>query len=114
MQELVALEETIGNVSTGLSEDMILTCLSGKRYSCGDQNHVEDSCAICLVRTLRNFLFFKSLQKTFCSNIQKEYSCLLDEMLSLYLKHAIASLGSCGSLICVLVLSLILGSHMHS
>ncbi|KAK1383112.1 RING-type domain-containing protein [Heracleum sosnowskyi] len=48
-EELLALEETIGNVSTGLSEDMILKCLSGKRYSCGDQNRVEESCAICLV-----------------------------------------------------------------
>ncbi|KAK1396412.1 RING/U-box domain-containing protein [Heracleum sosnowskyi] len=47
-EELLALEETIGNVSTGLSEDMILKCLSGKRYSCGDQNRVEESCAICL------------------------------------------------------------------
>lgn len=47
-EELLALEESIGNVSTGLSEDMILKCLSGKRYSCGDQNRVEESCAICL------------------------------------------------------------------
>ncbi|KAL8145814.1 hypothetical protein AgCh_003818 [Apium graveolens] len=47
-EELLALEETIGNVSTGLSEDMILKCLLGKRYSCGDQNCMEESCAICL------------------------------------------------------------------
>lgn len=47
-EELLALEETIGSVSTGLSEDMISDCLSGKRHSCGDQNCVEESCAICL------------------------------------------------------------------
>ena len=52
-QELLALEETIGNVSTGLSEDMIIKCLSGKMYTSGDQYCVEGSCAICLVRTLR-------------------------------------------------------------
>lgn len=47
-EELLALEETIGNVSTGLSEDIVLKCLSRKRYSSGDQNCVEGSCAICL------------------------------------------------------------------
>ncbi|XP_063949681.1 probable E3 ubiquitin-protein ligase ZFP1 isoform X2 [Daucus carota subsp. sativus] len=47
-EELLALEETIGNVSTGLSEDMIIKCLSGKMYTSGDQYCVEGSCAICL------------------------------------------------------------------
>ncbi|XP_008793388.2 probable E3 ubiquitin-protein ligase HIP1 [Phoenix dactylifera] len=49
-EELLALEESIGNVSTGLSEDRILACLI-KRVHCSNQTHddqEERSCAICL------------------------------------------------------------------
>ncbi|KAF5950212.1 hypothetical protein HYC85_012205 [Camellia sinensis] len=45
--ELVALGERIGNVNTGLSEDMISKCLTEtKIYS--DRNHKERTCCICL------------------------------------------------------------------
>ncbi|KAF5949267.1 hypothetical protein HYC85_011260 [Camellia sinensis] len=45
--ELLALGERIGNVNTGLSEDMISKCLTEtKIYS--DRNHEERTCCICL------------------------------------------------------------------
>lgn len=48
-EELLNLEERIGNVSTGLSEDSMSKCLKEKVYYCSpDQNHEEDSCPICL------------------------------------------------------------------
>ncbi|XP_024969587.1 E3 ubiquitin-protein ligase MBR1-like isoform X1 [Cynara cardunculus var. scolymus] len=50
-EELLNLEERIGNVSTGLSEDSMSKCLKEKVYYCcsdQDQNHEEDSCPICL------------------------------------------------------------------
>lgn len=49
-QELLALGETIGNVNTGLSEDLILKCLTETIYCSSDQIQEEVSCAICLVR----------------------------------------------------------------
>ncbi|CAL5344836.1 unnamed protein product [Camellia sinensis] len=48
-EELLALEERIGNVNTVLSEDMISKCLTKtKIYS--DRNHEEKTCCICLTR----------------------------------------------------------------
>ncbi|KAG1339113.1 putative E3 ubiquitin-protein ligase RHG1A [Cocos nucifera] len=49
-EELLALEESIGNVGIGLSEDRISACLI-KRVHCSNQTHddqEERSCAICL------------------------------------------------------------------
>lgn len=46
-EELLALGETIGNVSTGLSEDMVLKRLTEKVYCSEDQNH-DEQCTICL------------------------------------------------------------------
>lgn len=47
-EELLNLEERIGNVSTGLSEDSMSKCLKEEVYCCSDQNHDEVSCPICL------------------------------------------------------------------
>ena len=50
-QELLALGERIGNVSTGLSEDLILKCLTESIYCSSDHFQEEGKCVICLVRT---------------------------------------------------------------
>ncbi|KAM0991036.1 hypothetical protein ACFX13_009597 [Malus domestica] len=47
-EELLALSERIGNVSTGLSEDLIPKCLTETIYCSSDQIQDEGSCAICL------------------------------------------------------------------
>lgn len=49
-QELLALGERIGNVSTGLSEDLISKCLTESIYCSSGQFQDESSCVICLVR----------------------------------------------------------------
>ncbi|KAK6933334.1 Zinc finger, RING-type [Dillenia turbinata] len=51
-EELLALGERLGNVSTGLSEDMIIRCLTEKVYT--DQQQEEESCAICLEEYKKN------------------------------------------------------------
>lgn len=50
-QELLALGERIGNVNTGLSEDLVFKRLKEKVYCSGDQNH-DEQCTICLVRII--------------------------------------------------------------
>ncbi|KAJ9684586.1 hypothetical protein PVL29_016852 [Vitis rotundifolia] len=47
-EELLALGESIGNVSTGLSEDMVSKCLTKTTYHSSDQNQEEAMCTICL------------------------------------------------------------------
>lgn len=47
-EELLNLEERIGNVNTGLSEDSMSKCLREKVYYSSDQSHEEVSCPICL------------------------------------------------------------------
>ncbi|KAL5711420.1 RING-type E3 ubiquitin transferase [Ranunculus cassubicifolius] len=47
-EELLALEERIGNVSTGLSEDSMSNCLKEKTYYLSDETHDENNCVICL------------------------------------------------------------------
>lgn len=49
-EELLALEERIGNVSTGLSEENISVCLQEITYCSSNQSHdpEEENCAICL------------------------------------------------------------------
>ncbi|RZS05254.1 hypothetical protein BHM03_00035738 [Ensete ventricosum] len=62
-EDLLALEERIGNVNTGLSEGAISRCLMETIY-CSDQtpgDHEKGRCTICLVR------FNKSFHKTFSS-----------------------------------------------
>lgn len=56
-QELLALGESIGHVSTGLSEDMVSKCLTKTTYHSSDQNQEEAMCTICLVRTVAPYLF---------------------------------------------------------
>ncbi|CAN1257991.1 E3 ubiquitin-protein ligase MBR1, partial [Linum perenne] len=46
-EELLALGDSIGNVNTGLSENVISECLLEKKHSISDKN-LEESCAICL------------------------------------------------------------------
>ncbi|GJW49720.1 retrovirus-related pol polyprotein LINE-1 [Tanacetum coccineum] len=48
-EELLALEERIGNVSTGLSEEGIFECLSEQVYCSVDRIHEAASCPICLI-----------------------------------------------------------------
>ncbi|CAA3001386.1 Hypothetical predicted protein [Olea europaea subsp. europaea] len=50
-EELLALGERIGNVSTGLSETLISKCLTELIYCSSDQFQEEEKCIICLVRT---------------------------------------------------------------
>ncbi|KAI3721386.1 hypothetical protein L2E82_32396 [Cichorium intybus] len=47
-EELLNLEERIGNVNTGLSEGSLSKCLREKIYYSLNQNHEEVSCPICL------------------------------------------------------------------
>ncbi|RWV80562.1 hypothetical protein GW17_00058151, partial [Ensete ventricosum] len=51
LQELLALEERIGNVCTGLSEETILRCMGEMVYH---SNYIQEEglCAICLVKTI--------------------------------------------------------------
>ncbi|KAG2690208.1 hypothetical protein I3760_09G176900 [Carya illinoinensis] len=47
-EDLLALGERIGNVSTGLSEDLISKCLIETIYCSSDQTQEEETCVICL------------------------------------------------------------------
>ncbi|XP_059666093.1 probable E3 ubiquitin-protein ligase ZFP1 isoform X2 [Cornus florida] len=47
-EELLALGERIGNVNTGLSEDMIFKCLTEIMYCSSDDKPQEGTCVICL------------------------------------------------------------------
>ncbi|PQQ21071.1 uncharacterized protein Pyn_20982 [Prunus yedoensis var. nudiflora] len=47
-EELLALGERIGNVSTGVSEDLIPKCLTETIYCSSDQIQEEGTCVICL------------------------------------------------------------------
>lgn len=66
-QELLALEEQIGNVSTGLSEEKIRESMKKRKYGAVEASHEMEPCCICRVRTMsiytpkmRFILFFKS------------------------------------------------------
>jgi hypothetical protein len=48
-QELLALGERIGNVNTGLPEDVFSKCLMETISLSSDKGQEETSCAICLV-----------------------------------------------------------------
>ncbi|KAK7285079.1 hypothetical protein RJT34_19837 [Clitoria ternatea] len=47
-EELLALGERIGNVNTGLSEDLLSKCLTETIYCSSEQNEDEGTCVICL------------------------------------------------------------------
>ncbi|KAI9086240.1 hypothetical protein K1719_031694 [Acacia pycnantha] len=47
-EELLALGERIGHVSTGLSENLISKCLTESIYCSSEQSQEEGSCVICL------------------------------------------------------------------
>lgn len=64
MQELLALEEQIGDVSTGLSEEAIAKCLktrsltSSKSISPNDSGRIEkldEACSVCQVYSYESF-----------------------------------------------------------
>lgn len=55
MQELLALGERIGSVSTGLSEDLVSKCVIETIYCSSDQTQEEATCVICLVRIFTLF-----------------------------------------------------------
>lgn len=58
-QELLALEERIGNVSTGLSEETVLKCLKQKKYAVAENLQSENEpCCVCQVNERDNPLFF--------------------------------------------------------
>ncbi|CAI0442805.1 unnamed protein product [Linum tenue] len=46
-EELLALGDSIGNVNTGVPENMVSECLLEKKYSSSDKN-LEENCSICL------------------------------------------------------------------
>eukprot|EP00256_Glycine_max_P057523 XP_014625385.1 E3 ubiquitin-protein ligase MBR2 [Glycine max] len=47
-EELLALEERIGNVSTGLSEEIVSKLLKKKKYSAEpDSQHEAEPCCVC-------------------------------------------------------------------
>lgn len=48
-QDLLALGERIGNVNTGLSEDLFSKCLTETIYCSSEQSQDEGNCVICLV-----------------------------------------------------------------
>lgn len=55
LQELLALEESIGNVNTGLSEETILQALNQRKYGVvkvdyNTSSNMEEPCSICQVR----------------------------------------------------------------
>jgi hypothetical protein len=54
-QELLALGERIGSVSTGLSEDLVSKCVIETIYCSSDQTQEEATCVICLVRIFTLF-----------------------------------------------------------
>ncbi|RZB72461.1 E3 ubiquitin-protein ligase MBR2 isoform E [Glycine soja] len=54
-EELLALGERIGHVSTGLSEDLISKYLTETIYCSSEQSQEEETCAICLVCFLLPF-----------------------------------------------------------
>ena len=58
VQELLALGERIGSVSTGLSEDLISKCVRETIHCSSDQIQEEGTCVICLVRFYFYFLGF--------------------------------------------------------
>ncbi|XP_061345717.1 probable E3 ubiquitin-protein ligase HIP1 [Gastrolobium bilobum] len=47
-EELLALGERIGQVNTGLSEDLLSKCLTETIYCSSEQNQDEGSCVVCL------------------------------------------------------------------
>lgn len=52
MQELLALEERIGNVNTGLSEEAIVARLKQKKHVNAVESQVEEEpCCVCQVVT---------------------------------------------------------------
>jgi hypothetical protein len=57
VQELLALEERIGNVNTGLTEENISKCMKQKIYVTEDGQPDAEPCCICQVP------FFFSLYK---------------------------------------------------
>lgn len=52
VQELLALEERIGNVNTGLTEETICKHLKQKTYVCVADQPDDEPCCICQVSLL--------------------------------------------------------------
>ncbi|XP_043814961.1 probable E3 ubiquitin-protein ligase HIP1 isoform X2 [Manihot esculenta] len=55
-EELLALGERIGSVSTGFDEDLISKCLTETVYGSSGQSEDEGTCAICLVRIFSKYI----------------------------------------------------------
>lgn len=58
-QELLALEERIGNVNTGLSEEKIIKCLKRRKYFSISSETLEEiePCCVCQVLSKSYFCF---------------------------------------------------------
>ncbi|CAH2050983.1 unnamed protein product [Thlaspi arvense] len=76
-EELLALGERIGHVSTGLSEDMILKCLTESIYCSSDQFQEEGTCVICLEKTDKCYQRQPNYSEL-CSVRQEEYKDMDD------------------------------------
>ena len=60
-QDLLALEESMGNVCTGLKKDMISRCLKSHAYTNNAASTHEDAqikCSICQVNLLPNYQLY--------------------------------------------------------
>ena len=64
----------MGNVSTGISEDVISKCLIETMYS-SNPNHEEGSCAICLVSNRSALPLSRPLKGIDLICIEIQYSC---------------------------------------
>lgn len=61
MQELLALEERIGNVNTGLNEETIVARLKQKKHVNAVESQVEEEpCCVCQVVTDVSFELYHS------------------------------------------------------
>ncbi|KAM7465724.1 hypothetical protein LguiB_013286 [Lonicera macranthoides] len=61
-KELFALREQIENVNTGLSEDLILKCLTESIYCSSDRFQDEGTCVICLHKYSKKLVMVSQIQ----------------------------------------------------
>lgn len=91
MQELLALEEQIGDVSTGLSEEAIAKCLKtrsltgSKSFSPNDSSRTEkldETCSVCQVYSRESFFVPKFIYFNFITSAWACENCKYDLMSS--------------------------------
>lgn len=68
-QELLALEERIGNVNTGLTEENISSCMKLKTYVTMTGQPDAEPCCICQVQDFSLYIYFTKDTLWSCVNI---------------------------------------------